>query len=338
MTNPLDVYGIGNALVDIQAQVPEIFLSRLANEHNPGSTPITKSAMHLVDTAFQGHLLRLLEEYDLHTVSGGSAANTMIGLAHVGCRAAYAGKVGEDIYGAFYADDMHRIGVDFSVPFGHESTGTCIVLVTPDAQRTMFTHLGISAALTSDDIDEAAIRRAQWVYIEGYLWDSPGPRAASIKAMEVAKRHGVKVAYTFSDPFCVNRARDDFAAFTRDYVDLVFCNEHEAHAFAQTDCTETALQKIIALGTSVALTQGAKGSVIVQNGARHQIAPVLVDPIDTTGAGDLYAAGVLAGFCQQQSIDAAGAFGAALASQIITVRGARLPQETVALKLANGRV
>lgn len=332
-----DVYGIGNALVDIQVQVDDALLHRILHDPHP-ARPLHsgKGSMHLVDTGFQGHLLQLLEDHDHHTASGGSGCNTMFGLAQMGVRVKYAGKVGDDVYGAFYTEDLHQAGVDFDVPFGADATGTCLVLVTPDAQRTMFTHLGISVALTPNDLDLDTIARSRWVYIEGYLWDAPGPRAASIKAMETAKRHGARIAYSYSDPFCVARARDDFDAFTREFVDLVFCNEAEALAFAQTDSAESALAHLRTLHTNVALTRSAQGSVIVFDGATYTIPPVVVDPVDTTGAGDLYAAGVLAGLCQGQTIQEAGLLGSRLAAQVITVRGARLPQQAVALKTGNG--
>ncbi|MBI2342912.1 MAG: adenosine kinase [Deltaproteobacteria bacterium] len=322
MTHRYDVYGIGNALVDIQARVEDAMIADISSEHFPGV--ITKGTMHLVNTSFQGHLLRVLERETLHTVAGGSACNTILGVAYAGCRAKYAGKVGDDVHGAFFVDDLHSLGVDFDVPMGHDDTGTCVILVTPDAQRTMFTHLGISTALTPDDINEDDIRQSRWIYIEGYLWDADGPKAASIKAMEIAKRHGVRVAYTFSDRFCVERAREDFLAFTKHYVDLVFCNRDEAYAFACEHGLEKTVQMITGLGTGVAITDGVNGSVIAWNGERLQVPSVKTTAIDTTGAGDLYAAGVLAGICQGKSMHDAGALGAKLAAQVIAVQGARL--------------
>lgn len=322
-TAPIDVYGIGNALVDILVHVSQDFLDSLQRETT--AFPIHKGSMHLVGTDFQGHLLRLLESYEQHTVSGGSAANTMFGLAQLGARVTYAGKVGNDVYGSFYADDMHNMGVHFPVARGHNPTGTCIILMTPDAQRTMFTNLGISIELTADDIDAAQIERSQWLYIEGYLWDPPAPRAASIKAMQIAKAAGVKIAYSFSDAFCVHRARDDFRAFTRDYVDLVFCNETEALAFAGAEFIHDALADIEALGTNVALTRGAEGSIITYRGERHVVPAVPVRAIDTTGAGDLYAAGVLHGLCRNLPIPQVGALAAELGAKVVAVSGARLP-------------
>lgn len=322
-----DVYGVGNALVDIQAEISEDFLKTvLDTDTNDVHTTLAKGAMHLVNTAFQGHLLHLLEQCELHTVSGGSAANTLIGVGRLGGSAAFAGKVGKDVHGAFYAEDMQAAEVQFNVPFGSNETGTSIILITPDAQRSMFTHLGISVELEAEDIDEDAIKNSKWVYIEGYLWDAPGPRAASIRTMELAKKYGVKIAYAYSDSFCVNRAKDDFHNFTKEYVDLVFCNESEGLAFADTDNVDAALQHITALSTGVALTQSEKGSIIELGGQRYNIAPVPTTAVDSTGAGDMYASGVLVGLSQGRGVQAAGDLGSWASSQIVGIRGARLPE------------
>lgn len=326
-----DVYGIGNALVDIQVQVNDSLLDNILTKDYPGfGGEVAKGSMHLVDTKFQGHLLQRLESFDMHTASGGSGCNTMFGLAQQGCRVNYAGKVGQDVYGAFYTEDLHAANVAFDTEAGTEATGTCIVMVTPDAERTMFTNLGISTQLQPSDIDVDAIKRSKWVYIEGYLWDAPGPRAASILAMETAKKHGVKIAYSYSDPFCVNRAREDFRSFTKEYVDLVFCNKDEALSFTGASDPAHALSQIIELGTNVALTISERGSMIAYDNHIYNIASVPVTQIDTTGAGDLYAAGVLTGLCRDYSIADAGKLGSELASQVIAVRGARLPHSTKA--------
>ncbi|MFH2203138.1 MAG: adenosine kinase [Elusimicrobiota bacterium] len=322
----IDVYGIGNALVDVQAGVEDAVLDKIIALKTPGAPErIAKGNMHLVDAAAQQAVLGQLAGHDLATVSGGSACNTMIGLAQLGGRAAYCGKVAGDQYGSFFAEDLRAAGVDYNVPFGEQGTGTCAVLVTPDAQRTMFTNLGISIELKPEDLDFDAIAAAKWVYIEGYLWDAAGPKAASVKAMEYAKNNGIKVAYSYSDSFCVQRALEDFRRFTKDYVDLVFCNDDEACAFAGRDDIEAALKEIEKYGTGIAATRGKQGSILVLDGARHDIAPVSCVPVDTTGAGDLYAAGVLAGLCRGLPPAEAGALGSKMAAHAISVRGARIP-------------
>ncbi|MBI5211005.1 MAG: adenosine kinase [Elusimicrobia bacterium] len=322
----IDVYGIGNALVDIQMPISDQVLRKLASAKLPGGpADCRKGNMHLVDAGFQQETLKILERRERATVSGGSACNTLIGVAQLGRKAAYCGKVGRDAYGKFFGRDLRAASVGYDVPMGERGTGTCIVLVTPDAQRTMFTSLGISIELTPGDLDLDGIASSKWVYIEGYLWDAAGPKAASEKAMEHAKRHGAKVAYSYSDSFCVRRALDDFRRFTKEFVDLVFCNEDEARAFAGCQDTEAALREIATYDTGVALTCGKKGSILVLDGERHDIAPVPVKPVDTTGAGDLYAAGVLAGLCGGRPAKEAGELGSRMAARVIAVRGARIP-------------
>jgi len=323
-----DVFGIGNALVDVQAAVSDETLSKAMNcGRAPLTGPAAKGGMSLVDREYQRCLLDSLGTADLATVSGGSACNTMIGLSRLDCRSAYAGKVGKDDYGAFFAKDLRAAGVAYEVPPGKKQTGTCVVLVTPDAQRTMFTDLGISIELTPSDLDIDLIGESRWIYIEGYLWDAAGPKEASIQAMEQAKKKGVQVAYTYSDSFCVERALDDFQAFTKEYVDLVFCNEAEARAFTGREDPEAALEAIRDLGTGVALTLGGKGSLLSWNGETRRIAPEKITPVDSTGAGDNYAAGVLAGLCKDLSVEAAGALGSRTAARALMVRGARVPVE-----------
>ncbi|MFA6318655.1 MAG: adenosine kinase [Elusimicrobiota bacterium] len=320
------VYGIGNALVDVQMAVEDAVLDGIISRPPAGGPEkIRKGNMHLVTPGFQCDLLGLLAGRDRATVSGGSACNTLIGVAQLGCPASYCGKVADDQFGRFFGSDLRAAGVNYSVPPGKKGTGTCVVLVTPDAQRTMFTDLGISIELTPADLDLDAIAASKWVYIEGYLWDAAGPKAASELAMEHAKKKGAKVAYSFSDSFCVRRALDDFRRFTKEYVDLVFCNEDEAHAFAGQEDTQAALKAIAGYGTGVALTCGSKGSILMLDGKRHDIPCKPVKPVDTTGAGDLYAAGVLAGLCKALPPAEAGGLGASMAAKVVAVRGARIP-------------
>jgi sugar/nucleoside kinase (ribokinase family) len=326
VTKSFDVYGIGNALVDVQTKLDEAaFEEVISAGHAHRPDPIGKGNMHLVDPLYQEHLLGRVGGLERRTVSGGSACNTMIGLSRLGCRAKYAGKVGSDDLGAFFAADLNAAGVEYDVPPGEPGTGSCVVLVTPDAQRSMFTDLGISTTLDESDLDLDAIAHSKWVYIEGYLWDAEGPKAASVRAMEHAKSKGVKVAYSYSDSFCVERAHADFKAFTRDYVDLVFCNADEARAFAEVGSVPDAIAVIQGLGAGVAVTLGEEGSIIAFDGATVEVSPEPVHPIDSTGAGDLYAAGVLAGLCQGKSIGEAGRMGSRLAAQVLAVHGARIP-------------
>ncbi|MBI2346871.1 MAG: adenosine kinase [Deltaproteobacteria bacterium] len=318
-----DVYGVGNALVDLVVPVRDDLLRDLLATHAGGKA--TKGSMTLMDQVGQQRLLADVESLAERTVAGGSGANSMFGIAQLGGRPRYAGKVGNDRFGNFFAQEMNGVGVHFDVPAHAASTGTCTVLVTPDGERTMFTHLGSSMELAPGDIDASAIRSSQWLYVEGYLWDSPGTRAASLKAMETAKTHGVKVSYSFSDSFCVRRALADFREFTRAYVDLVFCNEEEALAFSSTDRIDEAIRDIEGLGAAVALTRGSRGSIISADGKCYEITPLAVSVVDTTGAGDCYAAGVLYGLTHGYGWEDAGRLASRIAAQVVTVSGPRLP-------------
>ncbi|MGE5193751.1 MAG: adenosine kinase, partial [Deltaproteobacteria bacterium] len=191
---PFDVYGVGNSLVDIQARISDEVVARLG---------FHKGVMTLVDETTQRRVLSALDGVPLSRCAGGSAANTVIAVADFGGQAAYAGKAGADALGHFFLDDMRKIGVTIDCPAGDGDSGTCVILITPDAQRTMLTHLGVSATLGPEDISEADIRNSTYVYVEGYLFAGEPTRAAALRTMELAKRSGVKVAFTVSDPFLI---------------------------------------------------------------------------------------------------------------------------------------
>lgn len=319
MDGKIDVFGVGNALVDILAMVPDDFV----REHD-----LDKGTMRLVDSEKQGGLLGNLERQSLEMQSGGSAANTVIAVAQSGGTGFYTGKVSRDPNGEFYRQDLLKAGVHFDVNPADEAslpTGSCLVLTTPDAERTMCTHLGVSIELAPTDIDEDRLRRCRYAYIEGYLWDPPQPRAASVVAMEAAKRHGVQVALTFSDPFVVGRYADDFRRVTRDLCDLVFCNADEARHFAETENLEEAALALGNLVTLAFVTDGPNGSLVVQDGKLERVAGFQVKAIDTVGAGDAYAGGALYALSRGYTAAQAARWGNYLASRVVTHHGARLP-------------
>ena len=231
----LDVFGVGNALVDIQAQITEQWL---------GQTAFDKGIMTLVDDDAQAGVLQRLQGTPLNRCAGGSAANTIVGVADFGGKAAYAGKVSHDALGDFFLGDMQKLGVAIPVPQAESGpTGTCAVLITPDAQRTMLTNLGVSSTLSEADIDENHVRQAKFVYIEGYLLTGDTTKAAAYKAIEIAKKHGCKVALTASDPFLCNLLRDEIWKLVEGPVDLFFCNEEEARSLTgKTDPIECAAE------------------------------------------------------------------------------------------------
>ncbi|MGE3315284.1 MAG: adenosine kinase [Planctomycetaceae bacterium] len=322
-----DVFGVGNALVDIQAQVSDDVVAELK---------FPKGIMTLVDEATQQRVLAALDGQPIHRCAGGSAANTTIGVADLGGKAAYAGKVANDILGNFCLDDMRRMGVTIEVPPAQGSTGTCVVLITEDAQRTMLTNLAVSATLSEADIDEKEIRKAKYVYVEGYLFAGPTTRTAALKAIELAKKNNVKVAFTVSDPFLINNHRDEFWKLIEGPVDLLFCNLEEARALTGKHDPIECAQEIHRHAENVALTLGANGSILMHSGEAIPIEGVPVEAIDTTGAGDMYAAGLLYGITCGLTWKQAGHVASHAAARIVAQLGARLqkrftPEEIEAL-------
>ncbi len=313
-----DVFGVGNALVDTLVAIDEQFLT-----HHQ----ITKGVMTLVDAHRQGEFLATLSDHHLELRSGGSAANTMVALANCGGTGCYTGKVANDTNGEFYKLDMEKAGIFFEVapaPAHEGYTGTCVVLTTPDADRTMLTHLGISTTLAASDIDLDRLQQSQIAYVEGYLWDGASTKHACVHTMESAKQAGITVAFTFSDPFCVHRCRDDFEQLTRDYVDIVFCNHDEAMAFSGQEDPELAIQMIGKLCPTVFMTWGAKGAIVCDRGSLTTVPAFPVQPIDTNGAGDAFAAGTLYGLTHGYSLTKAARWGNYVASRMILEIGARL--------------
>jgi hypothetical protein len=290
----------------------------------------------LVEEQVQSDVLRKLQGRPMHRCAGGSAANTIAGIADFGGKAAYAGKVGQDEFGDALRDDMQRMGIRFQVPPHGRPTGTCVVLITDDAQRTMLTHLGVSAELGPDDIDEDELRHAKFVYVEGYLFTSSGPKAAALRAIDLAKQHGVKVALTVSDPFLIDLCRDEFWALIKGPVDLLFCNEQEARSLTGRDDPIESASEIHRHADHVALTLGKHGSILMNDGQTIPIEGVDVEAVDTTGAGDMYAAGVLYGITHGLTWKQAGHLASHAAARVVSQLGARLrnpftPQEIAEL-------
>lgn len=313
-----DVYGVGNALVDIQAQVSDALLEKL---------DFAKGIMTLVDEPTQQSVLSELAGSSINRCAGGSAANTVIGVADFGGKAAYAGKVGRDPIGDFCLEDMRRMGVSIEVPQAAGQTGTCVVLITDDAQRTMLTHLGVSATLSPDDIDEEEIAKAKYVYIEGYLFTAADPKAAAYRAIELAKKHGVKVAFTVSDPFLINSFRDEFRSLIEGPVDLLFCNLEESRSLTGLDDPIECAREIHQHTENVALTLGPDGSILMHANEVIPIEGVPTNAIDTTGAGDMYAAGLLYGITNSLSWQQSGHLASHAAARIVAQLGARLQEK-----------
>ncbi len=310
-----DVYGIGNAIMDLQLHASDDFLKEIHAE---------KGIMTLVDEERQRLVLDALIKHPINQCSGGSACNTIVGIADFGGTAAYAGKVGSDNFGEQYLHELRDMGIAIEVPKTHGTTGTCVVLITPDAQRTMLTHLGASVTLSPDDVVESEIAKAKYIYVEGYLFTGDTTKAAALKAIELAKKNNVKVALTVSDPFLIGLCRDEFWNLIEGPVDLLFCNLEEARALTCMEDAVDCAREIHKHCDNVALTLGKDGSIIMHEDQVIPIEGVSVQAVDTTGAGDMYAAGVLYGITNGLSWKQAGHLGSHAAGRIVSQLGARI--------------
>jgi sugar/nucleoside kinase (ribokinase family) len=322
MSHKYDVAGLGNAIVDIIASVDDRFLL---------THRIAKGGMTLIDAFRAKELLAALTDNQqtmssLHEIAGGSAANTMAGLASLGGNGAFVGKVFDDRLGAVFGDSMAGLGMDFTTAraTSGSATATCMIAVTPDGQRSMSTYLGACRELVPDDVDEEQVAAARILYIEGYLWDEENAKQASRKAIAAVKGAGGKVALSLSDSFCVGRFRDEFLHLLDKDVNILFANEDEATALFQADNFDGVIAGAKAWGGVAALTRSAKGCVIVEEGVMHEIpaAPV-ARVIDTTGAGDQFAAGFLYGLTHGKGLADCGRLGALAAAEVISHYGAR---------------
>jgi len=310
-----DVLGIGNAMVDVLSHSSDDFL---AENH------ISKGAMNLVDaeraTALYAEMEPAVE------ISGGSAANTVVGVAALGGRAAYIGKVKADQLGEVFAHDIRAAGVAFDVEFAQSgaATGRCLIMVTPDAQRSMNTFLGASSTLTPADVKADDVAASEVTYLEGYLFDPAPAREAFYKAANIAHQAGRKVALTLSDPFCVDRYRDEFLHLIETEVDILFANEAELKSLYQTDSFDDGLQALMHHCPMAGLTRSEHGSVVLWNDEVHVISAYPVEKVvDTTGAGDAYAAGFLFGLATGKDAKTCGQLGSLAASEVISHFGAR---------------
>lgn len=316
-----DVLGIGNAIFDVLAQTDDAFLA---------THGMTKGGMALID---EGRALAVYEAMGpAIEISGGSAANTIVGIASFGARAAYVGKVKNDQIGKLYSHDIRAAGVAFETPAASDgpASGCSYILVTPDGERTMNTYLGAAQDLSPDDIDAEAIAAASIVYLEGYLWDPASAKEAFLKASKIAHGAGRKVALTLSDAFCVGRYRAEFLDLMRSgTVDIVFANETELLSLYETENFDAALAQLrgdVGLGV---VTRSEKGCVVVEKDTTTAVPAARIEKlVDTTGAGDLFAAGFLFGLVRGVSHDEAGRLGALAAAEIIQHIGAR-PQASL---------
>ena len=323
------IVGIGNALVDVLANADEAFLE---------ANGIGKGIMQLID------MERAVDLYSrvglAKEVSGGSAANTIAGIAHLGGRTAYVGKVKDDQLGAIFAHDLRAQGADYETAFAPSSaeaeTGRCIILVTSDGERSMNTYLGVTEFLEPSDIDEAQMAEAEWIYLEGYRFDGPESHEAFAKAIAACKGAGGKVSITLSDPFCVERHRDAFRKMIQSDVDLLFCNRAEMLSMYQTEDFDHALAMAAKEVEIVACTDSDQGAHILSGDQRWHVPAMKVDIVDATGAGDLFAGAFLWGLAEGHDLETCGRMGCIAASEIIGHVGARPEADLKALFKSQG--
>lgn len=331
MTKRFQVVGIGNAIVDVLSQCDDAFLV----ENN-----IQKGIMQLIDmdraVALYGKVGPSRE------ISGGSAANTIAGTAHLGGRTAYVGKVKDDQLGAIFAHDLRAQGAVYETSLApantEPETGRCIVLVTPDGERTLNTYLGWSEFLNTDDIDETMMADTDWIFLEGYRFDGPDSHAAFAKAIAATKGAGGKVSITLSDAFCIERHRAAFAVMLRDDVDLLFANRAEMISMYETRDLDIAMSRAAAEVEIVVCTDSENGAYILSRGERWHVPAVPTTVVDATGAGDLFAGGFLWGHTNGHDLETSGRMACVAASEVISHIGARPENDLMVLFRTHGLI
>ncbi len=310
------VYGVGNGIVDQQVKVTDVELEDLH---------LSKGYMELADQAEQDRILSYLGNREGEFHAGGSAANTIAGIAQMGGAVAYACSLAEDELGHHYAEDFNKLGIHLTgVPKASGQTGLCLILVTPDGERTMKTYLGASTQLSPGDIDEDAIAQSKWLYLEGYLLTGDTTREASFHALDVARKHATQIAFSFSDGFLVEAFGEPLRRIVKDYANLVFANEVEAAAYTGMRDPESSLKAILQDCDSVCVTCSDQGSYIHYQGVTHFVPAVPTQAVDMTGAGDMYAAGVMYGLSVQSDAERAARLASHTASSVVSQMGARL--------------
>nr|WP_310522658.1 adenosine kinase [Polymorphobacter sp.] len=323
MTARNHVLAIGNALVDVITTAPPEFLS---------ARGIAKGSMRLIPADEAETLYAAMGPG--REISGGSAANTVAGMAALGAKPAFVGRVADDQLGKVFAHDITASGVSYTTAASTAGapTGRCLIVVTPDGDRTMNTFLGACQELSEADLDAATVAASEILYLEGYLWDPPAPRAAMRKAIAVARANNRKVAFTLSDVFCVEGHRADFQDLLASHVDLMFGNEHEVCALYQTQSLDGAMAELAKHACIAVVTRSDKGAIVLENGNRHVIpGEKVAKVVDSTGAGDMFAGGFMAGLVEGRSLPDCARIGCITAAEVISHYGARPEADLKAL-------
>ena len=313
-----DLVGIGNALVDIEIQVDDAFIEQAS---------VTKGGMTLSSVEDQKKILEFLKSKPKKISSGGSAANTVHGASVLGAKSYYLGRVANDANGKYYTEDMKNCGVGFIGPStDEEGTGTCVILITPDTERTMLTNLGVSSYLHPEIVDERIVKNSRGVYVEGYLWTGDETREAGLLMARLAKKAGIPVSFTLSDAFVVNTFKESLVNFIQGDVDILFCNEVEGLAMTGETDPIKAFKMLQEMVHTVFLTLGSNGSLVGKRGSEPiAVKTFPVKAVDATGAGDLFAAGALYGVLENYSLEESAIIGSYCAAQVVSHMGGRLP-------------
>lgn len=314
----IDVCGLGNALVDLQFQIKDSDITEMN---------FAKGEMRLVELEQQKKLLDTFAKYNYNQCSGGSAANTIIAFSQFGGKAAYMTLLGNDNFGNFYSDEFKQLGIELQAAMlDSDPTGTCAVLITPDAERTMLTYLGATSKFSPEHLNREYIERAKWLYIEGYYFSGDSTSEAIFKAVEIAKESNTKIAVSFSDAFIIDVFRERLEKVVKN-ADLVFCNETEAKKYTNCANSEDAFAELCKICPNVAMTLGAEGSLLMWDGRTYKIPSFPTKAVDTTGAGDMFAGAFMYGILYLNSPELAGILGSAAASKVVSQLGARLQNE-----------
>ncbi len=323
MNKSIDLCGLGNALVDIQFRVDDKVI---------GESGLAKGEMRLAGKEEQSVLIKKLSHLSSNKCSGGSAANTIIAFSQFGGKSAYMTMLGNDDNGRFYAGEFSELGIELSAEYlDNEPTGTCLVLITPDSERTMYTCLAATSHFRKENLNGELIAKSKWLYIEGYSFSQDHTTDAIYEAVQTAKNNGAKVSVTFSDVFVTQVFRDQLMNVVKQ-SDLVFCNENEALAFSGKTNIGDAMEFLSGLCPNVVITLGSKGALVLWEGFKYNIPPYPAQPVDSTGAGDMFAAGFLYGIIYFADPEKAGKLASVAASKVISSMGARL-ENTIAGQL-----
>ncbi|MFL3006930.1 MAG: adenosine kinase [Candidatus Neomarinimicrobiota bacterium] len=308
------IYGIGNPIVDIIFHVSDNDIKTLG---------LQKGTMSLVTKKRQTEIINYLQIENASVFPGGSAPNTIIACNGLGVSSVLSGKIGNDKFGEIYLDQINKYDVFSKVVQGNGDTGTSVVLITPDAERTMNTHLGICREYSTKDIDKKLLMSSSFLYFTGYMWDTKSQKKAIQKAVEIAQSNNVKICFDVADPFVVERNREEFFEFIKDNVDIVFANQPELLILFQSEDIDHSIQQLMNIVECGGVKLGKKGSIVFNNLEKNTVKPKLITAKDTTGAGDMYAAGFLSQFFKTNDYIASGKIGSALAEEIIQINGAQ---------------